>query len=78
MSYSNIVVEHNLTFLPVEQPPMPLYISTVTVSFVLFQLEPGLLPEPNHVMLNHLYALSIKVITHHASWVSGMLRVLDF
>ncbi|XP_067938414.1 5'-AMP-activated protein kinase subunit beta-2-like isoform X1 [Watersipora subatra] len=23
-------------------------------------LEPGMLPEPNHVMLNHLYALSIK------------------
>jgi hypothetical protein len=23
--------------------------------------EPTLLPEPNHVMLNHLYALSIKV-----------------
>lgn len=25
-----------------------------------FQCEPTLLPEPNHVMLNHLYALSIK------------------
>lgn len=24
------------------------------------QYEPALLPEPNHVMLNHLYALSIK------------------
>lgn len=23
--------------------------------------DPALLPEPNHVMLNHLYALSIKV-----------------
>ena len=22
--------------------------------------EPTLLPEPNHVMINHLYALSIK------------------
>lgn len=22
--------------------------------------DPALLPEPNHVMLNHLYALSIK------------------
>ena len=31
--------------------------------FLLFylQCEPSLLPEPNHVMLNHLYALSIKV-----------------
>lgn len=26
-----------------------------------FQCDPALLPEPNHVMLNHLYALSIKV-----------------
>jgi len=25
------------------------------------QCEPTVLPEPNHVMLNHLYALSIKV-----------------
>lgn len=27
----------------------------------LIQCDPALLPEPNHVMLNHLYALSIKV-----------------
>lgn len=27
------------------------------------QCDPALLPEPNHVMLNHLYALSIKVMT---------------
>lgn len=27
------------------------------------QCDPALLPEPNHVMLNHLYALSIKVRT---------------
>lgn len=29
--------------------------------FVHIQCDPALLPEPNHVMLNHLYALSIKV-----------------
>ncbi len=29
--------------------------------FSVFQCDPALLPEPNHVMLNHLYALSIKV-----------------
>ena len=29
--------------------------------YYLLQCEPSLLPEPNHVMLNHLYALSIKV-----------------
>lgn len=31
--------------------------------FVPSQCDPALLPEPNHVMLNHLYALSIKVTT---------------
>ena len=35
------------------------------INFSIFQdtplsCEPTLLPEPNHVMLNHLYALSIK------------------
>ncbi len=29
--------------------------------------EPTLLPQPNHVMLNHLYALSIKVFKHKNS-----------
>lgn len=28
--------------------------------YFILQCEPTLLPEPNHVMLNHLYALSIK------------------
>lgn len=28
---------------------------------MFLQCDPTLLPEPNHVMLNHLYALSIKV-----------------
>jgi len=28
---------------------------------IVLQCEPALLHEPNHVMLNHLYALSIKV-----------------
>lgn len=33
-------------------------------AFICFlQCDPALLPEPNHVMLNHLYALSIKVNT---------------
>ena len=31
------------------------------LSLFLHQCDPTLLPEPNHVMLNHLYALSIKV-----------------
>jgi len=27
---------------------------------IFLQYEPSLLPEPQHVMLNHMYALSIK------------------
>lgn len=40
---------------------------TLCISLILtfktfpIQCDPALLPEPNHVMLNHLYALSIKV-----------------
>lgn len=33
----------------------------MTRFFFHIQCDPALLPEPNHVMLNHLYALSIKV-----------------
>lgn len=33
----------------------------MTLCVVHHQCDPTLLPEPNHVMLNHLYALSIKV-----------------
>lgn len=43
-------------------------VTTVTSSYceipdsvLSLQCDPALLPEPNHVMLNHLYALSIKV-----------------
>lgn len=36
-----------------------------------FQCDPALLPEPNHVMLNHLYALSIKVSIQANSNISG-------
>ncbi len=28
---------------------------------LILQEDPTLLPQPNHVILNHLYALSIKV-----------------
>ncbi len=33
------------------------------------QCEPTLLPEPNHVMLNHLYALSIKVSVARVKYI---------
>jgi len=47
-------------------------------NFVLVQCEPFLLPKPNHVMLNHLYALSIKVslllfTTWHSMYGSGTM-----
>lgn len=33
---------------------------TTVILYSLLQCEPSLLPEPQHVMLNHMYALSIK------------------
>lgn len=40
------------------------------------QCDPALLPEPNHVMLNHLYALSIKVRGARACPTHGKLGCL--
>ena len=40
------------------------------------QCDPALLPEPNHVMLNHLYALSIKV-SRTESTASSLLHTLS-
>lgn len=41
-----------------------IHLQFCNIHFILpllyLQCEPTLLPEPNHVMLNHLYALSIK------------------
>lgn len=37
------------------------YLHHYPLPFLPLQCDPALLPEPNHVMLNHLYALSIKV-----------------
>lgn len=46
-------------------------VRTLTLMFSLsLQCDPALLPEPNHVMLNHLYALSIKVVFPYSSYVS--------
>lgn len=35
---------------------------SLNLNFYLSQEDPVMLPVPNHVALNHLYALSIKVI----------------
>lgn len=40
------------------------------------QCDPALLPEPNHVMLNHLYALSIKVNWHSGHTFSDVTGTL--
>uniref|UniRef100_A0A8C7UKG4 5'-AMP-activated protein kinase subunit beta-1 n=1 Tax=Oncorhynchus mykiss TaxID=8022 RepID=A0A8C7UKG4_ONCMY len=46
-------------------PILPPHLLQVILNNKLFafphQCDPALLPEPNHVMLNHLYSLSIKV-----------------
>ncbi|XP_070577410.1 5'-AMP-activated protein kinase subunit beta-2-like isoform X3 [Ptychodera flava] len=43
-------------------PPIlpPHLLQVILNKDIALQCEPSLLPEPNHVMLNHLYALSIK------------------
>lgn len=53
---------------------LPENVSIVRLSFVshcCLQADPHLLPEPNSVMLRHLYALSIQVIgrSHRCSFV---------
>lgn len=49
-------------FFPYDDAPSHLlkYFFMTSRCCVPFQCEPTLLPEPNHVMLNHLYALSIR------------------
>ena len=49
------------------QPLLRLYLSPITFYLQVIlnkdtplSCEPTLLPEPNHVMINHLYAMSIK------------------
>lgn len=59
-SYSQEVPQHK----PNEKagPPIlpPHLLQVILNKDVPLSCEPNLLPEPNHVMLNHLYALSIK------------------
>ena len=45
-----------------EKPPtLPPHLGHVTLNADPVDDDPTQLPEPNHVMLNHLYALSVKV-----------------
>lgn len=41
-------------------PTLPPHLLQVTLNSAPYENDPTQLPEPNHVMLNHLYALSIK------------------
>ena len=45
------------------------YCMSMLIMTFLLQEDPTLLPQPNHVILNHLYALSIKVHMHGAVWI---------
>lgn len=54
----------NISVSAVHAFTLMIVVTTVTSSWpsvLSLQCDPALLPEPNHVMLNHLYALSIKV-----------------
>ena len=46
---------------PSTRPSVRIASKNLTKITRVLQCEPTMLPEPNHVMLNHLYALSIKV-----------------
>lgn len=49
-------------FLPNDKPPVlpPHLLNIILNKDTADHYEPALLPEPNHVMLKHLYALSIR------------------
>lgn len=51
----------SVSCLPAKPPIGSSVRKIMTLCVVHHQCDPTLLPEPNHVMLNHLYALSIKV-----------------
>lgn len=60
-SYSQEVPVHKATEKTVGPPVLPPHLLQVILNKdVPLSCEPNLLPEPNHTMLNHLYALSIK------------------
>ena len=69
-SYSQLIPSHHTpvtvrdgmhSSVPPVLPPHLLHV--ILNKEVVDHNDPSLLPEPDHVSLNHLYALSIKVIT---------------
>lgn len=60
-SYSQIIPQKHHNPNPTSPPTLPPQLLQVILNTETpLQCEPTVLPEPNHVMLNHLYALSIK------------------
>jgi 5'-AMP-activated protein kinase regulatory beta subunit len=60
-SYSQIIPQKYNNPVPSSPPTLPPQLLQVILNTETpLQCEPTVLPEPNHVMLNHLYALSIK------------------
>lgn len=62
-SYSQHIPNTTADGGPAVNPPIlpPHLLQVILNNPVTVATEPTILPQPNHVMLNHLYALSIKV-----------------
>jgi 5'-AMP-activated protein kinase regulatory beta subunit len=61
-SYTDEIPVRGLNSMSLEKPPYlpPQLLNIVLNKDTNSKCEPALLPEPNHVMLKHLYALSIR------------------
>jgi 5'-AMP-activated protein kinase regulatory beta subunit len=61
-SYTDEIPVRGLNSMSLEKPPYlpPQLLNIVLNKDTSANCEPALLPEPNHVMLKHLYALSIR------------------
>ena len=63
--YTDELPLRGLNYMALDKPPYlpPQLLNIVLNKDTSSKCEPTLLPEPNHVMLKHLYALSIRVIS---------------
>lgn len=57
-------------------PQLPPQLLQVTLNSDPIKNDPTQLPEPNHVSLNHLFALSIKVCFSHTRKIQQLTRLL--
>jgi 5'-AMP-activated protein kinase, regulatory beta subunit len=60
--YSDEIPVRGMNSIATDKPPFlpPQLLNIVLNKDTSAKCEPNLLPEPNHVMLKHLYALSIR------------------